>query len=98
MLNQNNRRAKFIVHIKNKAAHVLFFFHIHPRHRLIKQQQLGISCQGAGQFNALFQTVGQAANGCFADVLNFKKINDTLHHGAIFCLFTFGFSIPNRLA
>ena len=68
------------------------------RHRLIKQQNLGIRRQGAGQFNAFFQTIGQAADRCFADMLNFEKINDTLHNCAVFCLFTFGFSIPNRLA
>ena len=40
VLDQRDRGATFVVHVQDEAAHVLLLLDVHPRHRLIQQQQI----------------------------------------------------------
>ena len=97
MFNKRNRSAKFVIHIQNKARHIFFFFYIHAGHRFVKQQQLWLRGQRAGQLYALFQTIRQTRHGGFADRLNFQEINHLFTYFSIFQLFALGSAPPERL-
>ena len=38
MLNQDDGGTELIIHVQDKATHVLLFFNVHARHWFIKQQ------------------------------------------------------------
>src|SRR5690606_8656710 len=89
---------EFVIHIEDKAAHVLFLFDIHARHRLIKQQDLWLGRQRPRQFDPLFQTIWQPAHRRLADVLDFQKVDDLLDLLTVFDLFALGATPPQGLA
>ena len=97
MFDQGNRRAEFIVHIQNKAAHVLFFLDVHPRHRFIQQQDRRLGGQRTGQFDPFLQAVGQTRHGRLADRLNLKEIDDLFGDFAVRGLFPLRLALPDRL-
>jgi hypothetical protein len=71
-------RPEFVIHIKDKAAHVLLLLDVHPRHGLVEQQDLRLRHQRAGQFHPLLQAIGQAAHRRLADRLDLEEIDDLL--------------------
>ena len=97
MFDQRNRRAEFVVHIQDKAAHVLFLLDIHAGHGFIQQQKFGFGGQRTRQFHPLFQPVRQTAHGGLADRLNFQKVDDLFHDFAVGDLFSLSAAFPDRL-
>ena len=88
MFDESNSGSKFIVGLKNEAAHILFFFKIHSGHGLIKQQQSRLRSQRPTQLDPLLKTIGQAAHRGFSNRLNLEKINHMLDKLAVLDLFT----------
>ena len=97
MFDQADRGAKLVIHVEDKAAHVLFFLNIHPSHRFVEQQYGRLGGQGASQFHALFEAIGQAANRCLSNALNFKKVDDAFDFFTVFHLFIARLAPPERL-
>ncbi len=98
MFDQRDGGAEFVVHVEDETGHVLFLLDVHARHGFVKQQKLRLCRQRAGQFDALLQTIGQASDGRFADVLNFKEIDNFLDFFAVLRLFPLRAAPPDRLA
>src|SRR5215472_16187624 len=78
VLDQHHRRADLIIDVEDEAAHVLLLLEIHPRHRLVEQQQLGLCGQSTPELDALLQPVGQPAHGSLAHVLDLEEIDHRL--------------------
>mmetsp|Transcript_23536 Transcript_23536/g.41576 ORF Transcript_23536/g.41576 Transcript_23536/m.41576 type:complete len:380 (-) Transcript_23536:215-1354(-) len=97
VFNQRNGRPKFVIHIQDKAAHVLFFLNVHPRHRLVQQKQRRLSHQRAGQLNPLFQPIRQARHRRLANGLNFQEINNLFSDFPVRRLFSLGLAPPQGL-
>ena len=97
MFDQNNRGAELIVGVEHKTTHVLLFFHVHARHRFVEEQHRWLGCQGAGEFHAFFDAVGQARHGCFANGLQLQKIDDLFDFFAILNFLTTSTTKPERL-
>ena len=97
MFDQGNRRAEFIVHIQNKAAHVLFLLDVHPRHRFVQEQDRRLGSQRARQLDTFLQPIRQPRHGRFTNRLNLKEIDDLFGDFAVRGLFAFCFALPDRL-
>ena len=76
MFNQHDGGALQFVYVENETRHILFFFNVHARHRLVQKQQRRFQRQGASQLDALAQPITQGANYRFADTFQFQKIDD----------------------
>mmetsp|Transcript_833 Transcript_833/g.1141 ORF Transcript_833/g.1141 Transcript_833/m.1141 type:complete len:216 (-) Transcript_833:2320-2967(-) len=97
MFDQGDGGAELIVHIQDKAGHVLFFLDVHACHRLIQQQQLWLCCQRTCQFDPFLETIRQTGDRSFADRLDLQEVDDPLDHFAVFRLFGLGLAPPKRL-
>ena len=97
MLDQHDGRSEFVIHIKDKAAHVLFLLDVHAGHRLVQQKDRRLGRQGAGQLHPFLQAIGQAAHRRLADRLDFKEVDDLLHDLPVLDLFPLGLALPDRL-
>src|ERR1700752_2131699 len=73
VLDQRDRRAELVVDVEDEAAHVFLLLDVHPGHRLIEQQELGLGGERAPQLDPLLQPVGQPADGNPADRLDFEE-------------------------
>src|SRR5580704_2305996 len=87
VLDQCDRRAELVVDVEDEAAHVLLLLDIHPRHRLVEQQEFGLHRQCAAELDALLQPVGQPPDRGLADRLDFEKVDDPLDPRAVRQLF-----------
>src|SRR5689334_23808551 len=83
VLDQDDGRAELVVDLQDEPAHVLFFFHVHPGHGLVEQQQLRFHGESAPELDALLQAVRQPPDRRPADVLDLQKIDDLLDLGAM---------------
>ena len=97
VLDQCDRRAELVVDVEDEAAHVLLLLDIHPRHRLVEQQELGLHRQGAAELDALLQPIGQPPDRRLADRLDFEKVDDPLDPGAMRQLLLLGRTEMDRL-
>ena len=93
VFNEDNGSSVLFIYIKDEAAHILFFFNVHPRHWFIKQQQLRFHGQCTAEFNSLLQSIRQFSNRCSSYGLYFKEINNVLHNFPIFHLLFSGRTI-----
>src|SRR5262245_60611005 len=87
VLDQRDGGAVMRVDVEDEAAHVLLLLEIHPRHRLVEQQQVGLHGEGAAKLYPLLQTVRKLAYLNLADVLNLQKVDDLLDASALLDLF-----------
>src|SRR5215813_14648193 len=78
VLDEHASDAELVPNIEDKPAHIGLFFHVHPGHGFIEQEQHRFRRQGPAQLDAFLQPVGQPPHGRFADGFNFQKINDGL--------------------
>ena len=78
VLDQRDRGAALPVHVEDEAAHVLLLLQVHAGHGLVEQKQRRLHRQGAAEFDALLQTVGQLADRRAADVLDLQEVDDLL--------------------
>ena len=83
VLDQRDRGAELVVHVKDETAHVLLLFDVHARHRLIEQQQFRFSRQRTREFDPLLQAVGELAHRHLADRLDLQEVDDLLHDTAM---------------
>src|SRR6056297_2535753 len=97
VLDQGDGGAELVVDVENEAAHVLLFLDVHPRHRLVQQQDRRLGGQRAGELDPLLEAVGQARDRRLADVLDLEKVYDALDLGAVRDLLTLGRPLPDRL-
>ncbi len=81
VLDQHDGGLELAIHVEDEPAHVLLFFHVHPRHRLVEQQKVGLGGERAAELYPLLQAVGQAADRRLSDVLDFEEIDDPLGNG-----------------
>ena len=75
MLDQQHGDAALFLDVQDEARHVLGFLAVHAGHGFVQHQHLGPHGQGAGQFHALLQSVGQAGHRQVADVVNLEEID-----------------------
>ena len=83
VLDQDDRRAPFPVHLEDEARHVLFFFLVHAAHRLVEQQELRVERQRAAELDPLAQTIGEAAGRLLAQILQLEELDQLLDPGAV---------------
>src|SRR5690606_893424 len=89
VLDQADRGAELVVHVENEPAHILLLFQVHPRHRLVEQQQGRLGGQRAAQFDPLLQSVGQPPDRHLADRLDLEEVDDALAELAMLDLLLF---------
>src|SRR5262245_57847743 len=85
------------IDVEDETTHVLLLLEIHPGHRLVEQQQVGLHGEGAAELDPLLQTVGELADLNLADMLNLQKIDDLLDAAALLDLFRKRRSDPQEL-
>src|SRR5262245_45292875 len=85
------------VHLQDEARHVLLLLKVHPRHRLIQEQQLRFHGKGAAKLDALLQPVGQLADGDLANVGNLQKVDDVLGAPTVAYLLERGRAVAEEL-
>ncbi len=87
VLDHHHGHAELFVEIDDVARHVLLFLEVHAGHRLVEQDQLRLQRHGAGQFDALAQTIWQRAGGGFSHRLKVEEVDDLLDLAAMFEFF-----------
>src|SRR6185369_11302967 len=83
VLDQGDGGAELAVDVEDEAAHVFLLLDVHPRHRLVEQQELRLRGQRPGQLHALLQAVGQTPGRRLADGLDRQEVDDALHERAV---------------
>src|SRR5712691_12225838 len=78
VLDEHAGDVELVPNVEDKPAHVGLFFHVHPGHGFIEQEQHWFCRQGPAQLDAFLQPVGQPPHGRLADGFNFQKIDDGL--------------------
>ena len=89
MLDHQHADAQFLLNVLNPERHVVGFFHVQARGRLIKQQQAGLGTQGARHLHHLANTVGQTGHESVAVMLQVQKVD---HLFGLFARAQFGFA------
>src|SRR3990172_6003148 len=83
VLDQRDRRAELAVDVEDEPAHVLLLLDVHPRHRLVQQQERRLRRQRPRQLHPLLQPVRQPARRRLADRLDLEEVDDPLDEGAV---------------
>src|SRR5262245_28175494 len=97
VLDQHERGAEVVVNVENEAAHVLLFLEVHPRHRLVEQEQRRLRGERAAELDALLQAVRQASDRRAPDVLDLEEVDDLLDRAPVLELFALRRPEPKRL-
>src|SRR5262245_13982455 len=84
VLDHHHREALHLLDVEDEAHHVLRLLGVHPRGRLVEQQQDRLERQRAGKLHALLQSVGQGPDDLVPDVLQLEQVDDVaLDDGAV---------------
>src|SRR5215813_9270880 len=97
VLDQRDGRAELAVGVEDEAAHVFLFLDVHPRHRLVQEQERRLGREGPGELHALLQAVGQPTGRRLADGLDLEEVDDALDERAVLELLTPGRAPPDRV-
>ena len=96
MLHHQQRYAELAADVEDEPRHVLGLFEVHPRDRLVEQQQFGHHRQSPAQFDAFLDAVGQQRHRMLAPALDLEEVDDVLDFAAVLELFAFGSAHPQR--
>ena len=94
VLDHHDGHAPFLVQIDDVTRHVLFFFEVHAGHRFVEQDDFRLQGDGAGEFNALAQTVRERTGVLVANVLDFQEVDDFLDRASVLCFLSLGAAGP----
>ena len=83
MLDEDDGGAELVVGVEDEPAHVLLLFGVHPRHRLVEEEQIGLRGEGPPELHPLLEPVGQAVDGGLPDRLDLEEVDDPLHRVAV---------------
>src|SRR5712691_5645811 len=78
MLDEHAGDAELVPNVEDKPTHIGLFFHVHPGHGFIEQEQHRFRRQCPAQLDACLQSVGPPPHERLADGFDFQKINDGL--------------------
>jgi hypothetical protein len=83
VLDHDDRDTELVAHVEDEAGHVLGLLQVHPGHRLVQQEQLGLHRKGAAEFDALLHAVGQLADGESPPLLQLQEVDGVLDRGPV---------------
>src|SRR5881628_697858 len=95
VLDQRDGGPELAVGVEDEAAHVFLLLDVHPRHRLVQQQERRLGRQRPGQLHALLQAVGQPARRRLADGLDLQEVDDALDERPVLELLAPGRAEPD---
>ena len=78
VLHEEDRHLPLLVDLADVAGHVLALLEVHPRGRLVEQEQLRLHRQRARHFHPLAHPVGQQRDGLEAVRLKLHEFDDLL--------------------
>ena len=78
VLDHDDRDAQLVADVEDEAGHVLGLLEVHPGHRLVEQQQLGLHGQRAAELDPLLDAVGQQADREPPPLLQLEEVDDVL--------------------
>src|SRR5437899_4900526 len=97
VLDQRDRGPELAVDVEDEAAHVFLLLDVHPRHRLVQQQQRRLGGECPRQLHALLEAVRQSAGRCLPDGLDLQEVDDALDERAMRQLLAPGRAPPDRV-
>src|SRR5215510_10925049 len=83
VLDEGDGGAELVVHVEDEAGHILLLLHVHARHGLVEEEEVGLGGQGPGQLHPLLEPVGQPSRRRLADGLDLQEVDHPLHRRAV---------------
>src|SRR3984893_1391553 len=78
VLDENDGRAPFLVHVEHEARHVFLLFMVAAAHGLVQEQDLGLERERAPKLHALLEPIGEGAVGQAPEVLYLQEVDYVL--------------------
>src|SRR5437660_5316697 len=78
VLDQDDRRPPLVGDVEDEAGHVLLLLEVHPRHRLVEEEELWLHRERARQLDALLEPVRQGPRRRLADRGDLEEVDHAL--------------------